>query len=77
MANIKTAGKEAVMCGDVSRHIAEEVPWSNQFMKPIAVFVRDQFNHYVQGRLVEERSHHSPERLTCGKVEHFQSQNGP
>lgn len=77
MAQIENAGKNNVMSNNVVGRIAEEAARSEQYMKPIAVFLCDQVYHHAQVRLTEKRFLHSRERLPTEEVEHVPRRHGP
>lgn len=67
MKNVKNAAKKTVLSEVVIGHITQRVARSDQLMKPIAVFVRDQVYHQVQVKLAGKTFLHSQKRLSPGE----------
>lgn len=70
MEKIKNEAKDAVMSDDVIGRIANEVARSDQVIKPIEVFTRNQVYQHVQVRVAEEGFLLSQERLPTVDVKH-------
>lgn len=63
MTKGENIAKNTPLVEDLIEHEARDVSRSDRFMKPIAVFLKDQFHLHVHFKLAERRLLHSPNRF--------------